>query len=90
MSRPGVKVWVRTVVFALVLAELVPDKKDAILARGAQIGDDRVLGGGHFPSDVAACQALAKAIVDNLMASTPFQEDLVDEKAEIVAASAKK
>ena len=80
----------RGMVFALVLANLVPDKKDAILARGAQIGDDRVLAGVHFPSDIAAGQTLAKAIFDKLLASEAFQEDLVVAKTAITAASAKK
>lgn len=80
----------RGMVYALVLAQLLPDEKDAILARGAQIGDDRVLGGVHFPSDVAAGQTLAKTIFDDLMASAAFQKDLAVEKTELTAASTKK
>ena len=66
----------RGIIFALVLAELVPAQKDAILARGKQIGDDRVLAGVHFPSDVVAGQTLAKAILAQLMASEAFQGGL--------------
>jgi acid phosphatase (class A) len=74
---------------ALILAELAPDLKDAILARGRQIGDDRVIAGVHFPSDVDAGRTLAQAIFAKLMASPAFQADLAQAKAEIAAARAK-
>jgi len=71
---------------AMVLAELAPDLKDAILARGKQIGDDRVIGGVHFPSDVAAGQTLAHDLFGKLMASPAFQADLAKAKVELAAA----
>ncbi len=71
---------------ALVLAELAPDLKDAILARGLQIGDDRVIGGVHFPSDVNAGHTLARDLFTKLMASPEFQADLAKAKVEVAAA----
>jgi hypothetical protein len=71
---------------AMVLAELAPDLKDAILARGEQIGEDRVIAGVHFPSDVEAGRTLAAAIFEKLMASPAFQADLAKAKAEVAAA----
>ena len=73
---------------ALILAELAPDLKDAIIARGLQIGDDRVLGGVHFPSDVEAGRKLAHALFDKFMASPDFQADLAKAKVEIATARA--
>lgn len=70
---------------ALVLAELVPDLKEAVLARGAQIGEDRIIAGVHFPSDVEAGHTLAQDIFTKLMASPEFQADLAKAKAEIAA-----
>jgi acid phosphatase (class A) len=70
---------------ALILAELAPDLKDAIMARGLQIGDDRVIGGVHFPSDVDAGHTLAHALFDKFMASPEFQADLAKAKAEVAA-----
>jgi len=70
---------------ALILAELAPDLKDAVVARGVQIGDDRVIGGVHFPSDVEAGHMLANAIFAKLMANADFQADLAKAKAEIAA-----
>jgi acid phosphatase (class A) len=71
---------------ALVLAELAPDLKDAILARGLQIGDDRVMAGVHFPSDVDAGHTLARDLFARLVATPAFQSDLARAKAEVAAA----
>lgn len=71
---------------ALILAELAPDLKDALLARGQQIGDDRIIGGVHFPSDVEAGHMLAHDLFAKLMASPAFQADLAKAKAEIAEA----
>jgi membrane-associated phospholipid phosphatase len=76
--------------YGMVLAELAPDLKENLLARGKQIGDDRVIGGVHFPSDVAAGHKLAEECFKRLMASPEFQADLNAAKAEIAAARAKK
>jgi len=74
---------------ALILAELAPDLKDAILARGLQIGDDRVIGGVHFPSDVDAGRMLAHDLFTRLMANPAFQADLAQAKAEVAAVRGK-
>jgi acid phosphatase (class A) len=76
----------RGTVYALVLAEIFPDKKDAILETGRTIGWDRVLIGMHFPTDVFAGRVLGKAIVRELMANPAFQHDLEAAKAEAQAA----
>lgn len=78
----------RGTVYAGVLAELFPDKKDAILAVGREIGWDRVLIGKHFPTDVFAGRMLGKAIVRELLASPAFQHDLAEAKAELQSAPA--
>ncbi len=74
---------------ALILSELVPDLKDQLMARGTQIGDDRVLAGVHFPSDVEAGRILGKALFDRFMSSPAFQADLAKAKVEIAAVRAK-
>jgi acid phosphatase (class A) len=71
---------------ALILAELAPDLKDAIMARGIQIGDDRVIAGVHFPSDVDAGHTLAHDLFAKLMGSSAFQADLAKAKAEVAVA----
>jgi acid phosphatase (class A) len=75
----------RATVWALVLSEIFPDQKDALIARSRQIGDDRVLGGVHYPSDVEAGRTLAAAIVKDMLADPDFQAQLEKVKAECVA-----
>lgn len=65
---------------ALILAELVPRLKEQILARGRQIGDDRVIGGVHFPSDITAGRTLGEALFAKLMASPAFRVELQNAK----------
>jgi acid phosphatase (class A) len=73
-------------VLALVLAELFPGQKEAILAIGREIGWDRVLIGKHFPTDIYAGRVLGQAIVRELLASPAFQRDFAEAKAEAEAA----
>jgi acid phosphatase (class A) len=76
----------RGTVYALLMAELFPDKKDAILEIGRTIGWDRVLIGKHFPTDVQAGRVLGQAIFREVSASPAFQHDLAEAKAEVLAA----
>jgi acid phosphatase (class A) len=73
-------------VYALVLAEIFPEKKEAILALGRQIGWDRVLIAKHFPTDIAAGRVLGQAIVREMHSSIAFKIDLAAAKAEAQAA----
>jgi acid phosphatase (class A) len=73
----------RGTVYAALVAELFPEKKEAILLIGREIGWDRVLIGKHFPTDIYAGRVLGKAIVRELMSSSAFQHDLAEAKAEV-------
>jgi acid phosphatase (class A) len=70
-------------VYALILAELFPQKKAPILAVGRDIGWDRVLIGKHFPTDIYAGRVLGQAIMRELLSNPAFQNDLAEAKAEI-------
>lgn len=65
-----------------VLCLMFPEKSDAIQARGRLIGLDRMILGVHFPSDVAAGNALGTAIVEKMSQSPVFQSDLEAARAE--------
>ena len=56
-------------VTAAVLADLVPARREGILARGRQVGYDRVLAGVHHPSDVVAGQRLGEVMAAAWLAS---------------------
>ena len=72
-------------VLAMTLAEMLPDQKMVVIAQGRLIGDDRVVAGQHFPSDVAAGRILAKAIFEKMMQNPDFQAQLVKAKQECLA-----
>ncbi len=75
----------RSMVLALTLAQIFPDQKDALIARARLIGDDRVLAGQHFPSDVEAGRTLAEVIFRQMMKDPDFQADLQKAKDECMA-----
>ena len=56
------------------------------MTRGKLMGDDRVIAGMHFPSDVAAGQKLGGAIAKKLMENPVFQKSLQDAKDECTKA----
>jgi acid phosphatase (class A) len=62
--------------WALVLAELDPDRADAILARGREFGDSRVVCGLHYPSDVEAGRVIAAGTLARLHAEPGFRAAL--------------
>ena len=55
-----------SMVLALVLAELLPDKHDAIIAHARLMGWHRVQIARHYPTDIYAGRVLAQAIVKQL------------------------
>jgi acid phosphatase (class A) len=75
-----------SMVLALVLAEILPDKHDAILAHARRMGWHRVQIARHYPTDIYAGRVLAQAIVRELKKSETFEMELAEAKAEIEAA----
>jgi acid phosphatase (class A) len=68
---------------SLLLAELFPEKREAILEIGRNIGWDRVVIGKHFLTDVRAGRVFGQAIFRELMKSPAFQRDLAELKDEV-------
>jgi hypothetical protein len=60
-------------VYARVLVKIYPGKKDAIEKRANQIGQDRILAGYHYPSDVDAGNAFGDTIYEKLAANAAFK-----------------
>ncbi len=71
---------------ALVLAELFPDKHDALVAEAHEIGWHRVEIARHYPTDIFAGRVLAQAIVRDMKKNPDFQKDLAAAQTEIAAA----
>ncbi len=76
-----------SMVLALVLADLFPDKRDAILAKARSIGWHRVEIARHYPTDIYAGRVLAQAIVHQMKKNKDFQKDFAEAKAEIGTAN---
>jgi acid phosphatase (class A) len=62
--------------FALVLADLYPDRRDALDARARRIARHRVMSGMHHPSDVEVGREIGELLHAKLAASPRFQADL--------------
>lgn len=69
---------------ALVLAEINPDRQDAILKRGFEYGESRVIVGFHYQSDVDHARIITSALVNRLHASSDFMEHLKKAKDEFL------
>jgi membrane-associated phospholipid phosphatase len=75
----------RGTVFALLLAELFPGQREAILAKGREAGWLRVQGGVHYPSDIYAGRVLGQELARDFLHRPEFQADLAAAKAELAA-----
>ncbi len=64
-------------VFAHVLADLVPERRDEFFQRADAIAHDRLVVGVHYPTDLAAGKELADRFHAALRQSSVYQADLV-------------
>lgn len=72
--------------WALILAEMAPDKADAILRRGFDFGQERVICGVHWQSDVNAGRVIGAAVVAQLHTSPEFMSEFGAARKDIDAA----
>ncbi len=75
--------------WALILAEIAPERVNAILSRGLAFGESRVVCNVHWESDVIAGRTLGAGVVARLHADAEFRQDLEAAKAEFAATRAK-
>ena len=67
----------------MLLSEIFPERKDAILDVGKEIGANRYLGGMHYPTDVEAGQKLGEAVAKRLLANPEFRKPFEEVKADL-------
>jgi len=72
---------------AILLAQMVPERRAEIFARARTFGDERVIDGVHYPSDVEAGRELATAFATRLLAERRFAGDLAAATVEVRAAA---
>jgi acid phosphatase (class A) len=75
--------------WALLLGEMLPEQRAGLFARGIEYGDNRLIGGVHYPSDIAAGRLAAVAIMAHLRGRDAFETDLAAARAEARAAVAR-
>jgi acid phosphatase (class A) len=68
---------------AIMLSEMLPEKRATLFMRGRQYGEHRVMAGVHFPSDIEAGRISATVIAAALMASPGFAPEFAAAKAEL-------
>lgn len=70
-------------VTAILLANMVPEKRRELFARGWDYGESRVVGGVHFPTDVESGRIEATAMVALMMQNAEFRADLAAARVEL-------
>ena len=74
--------------WALVLAELNPERADALFKRGLEFGQSRVICNAHWQSDVDAGRTMGAATVATLHTNAEFLADMAAARKEVQAARA--
>jgi acid phosphatase (class A) len=74
-----------SMVLALVLADLFPAHRDAIIAEARTIGWHRVEIARHYPTDIYAGRVYAQAIVREMKKNPDFQSDFAAAQAELAS-----
>lgn len=70
---------------AILLSQMVPEKRDALFARGREYGENRVVDGMHYPDDVEAGRINGTLVANALMSNPAFERDFAAAKAELRA-----
>ncbi|WP_244493011.1 acid phosphatase [Bosea sp. Root670] len=76
--------------WALVFAQINPERADALFKRGIEFGQSRVICDAHWQSDVDAGRIMGAATVARLQTNPTFLADLKAAKVEVKAAKAKR
>ncbi|MNQ74566.1 Major phosphate-irrepressible acid phosphatase precursor [compost metagenome] len=75
--------------WALILAEINPDRANTLFKRGLEFGQSRVICNAHWQSDVDAGRTMGAATVALLQNYAEFRADLDAARKEVLAAKAK-
>jgi acid phosphatase (class A) len=70
-------------VTGLILAEVAPQQGSAVLARGYEFGESRLICGFHYPSDLQAGRIAATALYARLHAESQFIVDMSAARSEV-------
>ncbi len=68
---------------AVVLSEMIPEKRDALFARAAEFAQHRIICGMHYASDLDAGRISGAVIAAALLADPTFRAEFGPAKAEV-------
>jgi len=68
---------------AIILSNMLPEKRESLFARAREYGDNRIVAGDHFPSDVEAGRFAATAMAVTFIQNAKFLNDFAEAKAEL-------
>lgn len=71
---------------SILLAQMVPERHQELFELGWEFGEDRVISGVHFPSDVEAGRILGTTLVAALQQDARFRADFAAARRELRAA----
>jgi len=74
--------------WAMVLTQVAPARANALLARGRQFGESRLVCNAHWQSDVLEGRAVAGGVFAKLQGNVDFLADVVAARQEVVARQA--
>lgn len=81
---------IQSSLWAGLLAEIFPDHAGAFFLRAATTRNYKAISGVHYPSDLAAGQAVGEALAGELLKTPSVKERIAELRAEIAAHRAKK
>jgi acid phosphatase (class A) len=76
------------VVWSEIATDVVPGRAQPLRALGAEFGDNRIICGVHYPSDVAAGRQMGQALVKQMRATAAYRADVAAAQAEAAKAEA--
>ena len=79
----GHSTW--AMMMTLILIDMVPERRSQLLQRETEFANNRVVGGVHYPSDVAAGKTAGTVLAALLLASPNFRADEAPARAELRA-----
>jgi acid phosphatase (class A) len=75
----------RAFVWAELLSEMFPERREALVAWAHRAAWARIIGGVHFPTDDVGGQLLARAVLQEFQKSPAFRSELEQAQAEVAA-----
>jgi acid phosphatase (class A) len=73
-------------VCAILLADMVPEKREALFARSRDFSHSRMVVGAHFPTDLEAGRIAGTLAAQLLLQNVNFQRDLAEARSNLRAA----